>query len=454
MSLSSDDLTSLQPIGMGRAHDPHGSLLLTRGSGSRVWDDKGREYIDFLCGYSSLNLGHCHPQILQAAQYQLAEMHFCTGNQSLARRELEQELREMVASSVASLPADPVTSKVWLSTTGSRAVEVAWKIACVNRPGALLRFDLGYHGRSLATALISNTQRSHALQYEFQIEAIAQERLLGVPYPRCGSQCDGMCRQCEASLAVAEDILSQHASQLSAMILEPAIGSKGYYFANPNYYRRLVSMVRQAGLLVISDEVQMGLGRLGTMIASHGQGWQPDLVVLGKALGAGICPISAVIGSSDTLDRLPQGIESETFAATPLACRVALQSLKLLNDEILLKRVQQRGDLFRMQLRQILPPSIVVDGSGMVTAIDLAAMEPTEAEHVAEKNSMRDAASADTNGNHAIGWKWVTWLRENGLLVHLTGSQQNRIAIIPPLNVDDATLQHALRILSQFWQNR
>ncbi len=454
MSLSPGRSKSIQPFGMGRAHDPHESLLLVRGSGSHVWDGRGRRYIDFVCGYSSLNMGHCHPQLVKAAQTQLEGLHFCTGNQSLKRHELEQALLSMASRSASWNQADPTQAKVWLSTTGARAVEIAWKIAYAHRPGALLRFDIGYHGRSLATAHLSQTLRSNALQHTLRGESPDHDGMVGiVPYPRCGSQCDGMCPQCEASLAVAADILMRNASKLCGMILEPAIGSKGYYFANPFYYRRLVSMVRQAGLLVISDEVQMGLGRLGALIASHAQGWQPDLIVLGKALGAGICPISAVIGDAHLMDDLPQGVESETFAATPLACRVALESLKMLDDEILLKQVQERGGSFREQLRQMLPAPIGVDGVGMATAIDLSALDSSFADRFAKEKIMGDTIQAASEGHHDIGWKWVTWLRENGLLVHLTGAQQNRVAIIPPLNVDDTTMQQALKILSQFWQN-
>ena len=212
------------------------------------------------------------------------------------------------------------------------------------------------------------------------------------------------------------------------MIMEPAIGARGYYFASGEYYRRLVRLVREHGLLVISDEIQMGLGRLGSMVASHSQGWIPDLIVFGKSLGGGIAPISAVIGEADQMDQLGQGIESETFGANPLACRIAIEVLLILNDAIFLDHVRIAGDRFRVLLQQSLPNGCAVDGRGMCTVIDL---------------------SSFGNESVDVAWRWVCQLREQGLLVHLTGAYRDRVAILPPLNVDEDTLRHAANILSE-----
>ncbi|HUP81226.1 MAG TPA: aminotransferase class III-fold pyridoxal phosphate-dependent enzyme [Pirellula sp.] len=441
--------STFHPVGAGRSHDPHANLVFKRGSGHRVWDTAGRVYIDFIGGYSSLNLGHAHPALLAVAQEQLKQLTFCTGGNSPWRAELEQALVGVVSRSL--LPGGTVqlnsparqagptmgktwtSPKVWLSTTGARAVEVAWKVAFANRPGGLMRFDLGYHGRSLATSLISDTQRSSALTVFSQLEETRLESDGVVPYPRCGSQCDGHCLECSASISAAQSWLERNGQTTSAMIMEPAIGARGYYFASGEYYRRLVSLLREHDLLVISDEIQMGLGRLGFMVASHAQGWIPDLIVFGKSLGGGITPISAVIGDAIRMDRLGQGIESETFAANPLACKIAIETLYLLNDAIMLDRVRLVGNRFRQWLQRSLPNECRVDGRGLCTAIDLSSFGDESAE---------------------VTRRWVCQLREQGVLVHLTGAQRDRVAILPPLNVDEETLWHVANILSRTWKDR
>lgn len=443
--------SQFRPVGAVRSHDPHAHLVFVRGSGHQLWDSNGRPYIDFIGGYSALNFGHAHPRLVGAANDQLLKLSFCTGANSHLRAELEQLLAGVVSESslIRSLPPDAndgnehllrptLTSekkllKVWLSSTGARAVEVAWKIAVANRSGNLMRFDLSYHGRSLATAHISDTNRSDALlgfPYPL-INNIEPDSL--IPFPRCGSQCDGLCMECDSSIAVATRWLERNSQSTSAVILEPAIGARGYYFACSKYYRRLIRLVRTYDLLVISDEVQMGLGRLGSLVASHAEGWFPDLVVFGKSLGGGIAPISAVVGDAKLMDQLPNGIESETFGANPLACRVAIEVLSMLDDKVFLEQVRINGQRFRQSLRSGLPNKCTVDGIGMCSVVDL---------------SLFGHDSIDTS------WQWVCGLREQGLLVHLTGTHRNRIAIIPPLNVDTDTLGHVANILSEFWKNR
>ena len=389
-----------------------------------MWDAAGRAYIDFIGGYSALNLGHAHPRLIAVAQEQHRQLTFCTGGNSRWRAELEQAF----AVVVSELGPAERNLKVWLSSTGARGVEVAWKIASANRPGCLMRFDLSYHGRSLATSHISDTKRSSALSGFSHMHRSGLEVDGVIPYPRCGSQCDGHCAQCDASIAVAQGWLEKNGRTTSAIIMEPAIGARGYYFASGEYYRRLVRLVREHGLMVISDEVQMGLGRLGSMVASHSQGWIPDLIVFGKSLGGGIAPISAVIGDANRMDQLGPGIESETFGANPLACRIAIEVLIMLNDAIFLEHVRIAGDRFRELLQQSLPSGCVVDGCGMCTVIDLTSF-----------------------GNESVdvAWRWVCQLREQGLLVHLTGANRDRVAIIPPLNVDEDTLRYAANILSE-----
>jgi 4-aminobutyrate aminotransferase / (S)-3-amino-2-methylpropionate transaminase / 5-aminovalerate transaminase len=400
-------------------------MVFSKGLAHTLWDSSGRPYLDFINGYSANNLGHLHPGLVQAAQEQLTQLAFCTGGSCTGRGELEKKLAEIWKRSSAESGMMNQNPAVWLSSTGARAVEIAWKIAFANRPGSILRFDLAYHGRSLATAEISDTPSSLALKKHLDARAAKQ---FVVPYPRCGSSCKGFCDECQSSLELVRQWLPRFGEQTSAMILEPAIGARGYFFASSCYYRQLVKLLRDHGILVIADEIQMGLGRWGAMMASCMQGWVPDLAVFGKSLGGGIATIAAVVGKASMMDRLPQGIESETFAANPFACRIGLASLQLLNDEGLLGQVRRNGSQYRDVLRKVLPSSAKVDGIGLATVIDLS------------ENGER---------GEGLAWNLVREWRENGLLVHLTGPNRDRIALIPALNVPWQVLEQSVGIIKQ-----
>lgn len=431
-----------RPKGSFRSFDPLDGIVFCKGQGSILWDLHGKSYLDFICGYSACNLGHAHPQLIQVASSQLSKLTFCTGANTFERAQLEQALANLWLSS-RSQTAGGVSAKVWLCSSGARAVEVAWKLAYANRPGRLMRFDLGYHGRSLATAQISDTRTSDELLSQFQMavaDANNSSSRLGcfagvIPFPRCGTQCEKDCRWCEASLEATRRWLETHAEQTSAMIIEPVIGSRGYYFAGRTFHKKLAALLREYQVQVISDEIQMGLGRLGPMLVSHEEGWDADYTILGKSLGGGIVSVAAVLAEASKMDALSEGMESETYAANAYACRIASESLQLLSDESLKSNVCLLGEQFRAALKNRLPNFLTIDGRGQATVIDLAGMPV----------NLGDASQMALN--------WVRQLKELGLLVHLTGGQRNRIALLPPLVIEEATIQQAEELLAQFWKN-
>jgi 4-aminobutyrate aminotransferase-like enzyme len=155
---------SLRPLGTLRSYDPLHTLQLVRGYGPHVWDASGRRYLDMICGYSACNLGHSHPRLVSAAMEQLQTLAFANGGESPWRDALESRLAELWrASQSDKAQSDKAQGdkaqgdraqgdrasdvKVWLSTTGARGVELAWRVASAVRPGGVARFDLGYHGR-------------------------------------------------------------------------------------------------------------------------------------------------------------------------------------------------------------------------------------------------------------------------------------------------------------------
>jgi 4-aminobutyrate aminotransferase-like enzyme len=425
-----------RPAGTRRSYDPLDDLVWDRAAGCHVWDSHGNRYVDLISGYSATNLGHGCERLLQVASNQLREIHFANGGNSTVRHELEHQLVELFKStrtvdSVRSnhLPND-CGIKVWLSTTGARAIEIAWKLVYCARPGRLLRFDLGFHGRSISTSLVSDTERTIPL-------AVAESMPLVIPFPRCSGECGAHCQSCSDSLEKCHRLVCERSAEISALLIEPAIGARGYFFAPAEYFRRLVAMVRDAGILVISDEIQMGLGRMGSMIVAHANGCEADLVVVGKSLGGGIMPMSAVVGSSALMDAMPQGRESETYAATPLGCRIASEVLRILDEDRLAERANVLGERFRAWLRHTDDSQWTILGRGLASVIDFGQANLKRGNETPSK----------------IAWQVTSELRQRGVLVHLTGPDRDRIAMIPPLNIDESCLFEAADIICRCWHD-
>jgi 4-aminobutyrate aminotransferase-like enzyme len=301
-------------------------------------------------------------------------------------------------------------------------VELAWKIASACRPGSVLRFDLAYHGRSMATAWISDTARSNAIPFD-------PENGLAIPFPVLPiANEERLNAACERILEQAQDLMAKHHRNLSMLLMEPAIGSRGYYFAPPWFCRRLAETAHAYGMLVVSDEIQMGLGRLGAWSVACDDGWSPDLIILGKALGGGIVSMGAVVGPEKLMDSLPEGIESETYAAMPLACRISSEVIEILHQQGWVRSAKDRGNAWRDDLRAILPDAITVEGRGLASVLQFPG---------------RDGKGAET------AFEWVVDLSRSGLLLHLTGPARDRLAMIPPLNITREAMAEALDTIAR-----
>lgn len=419
-----------RPRGMGRPYDPHEGMMWERGEGVYLWASDGRRYLDCISGYSANNLGHAHPELVRVVSEQAARGAHFPGGESQIRRQLESVLTERTQEQLPDAHAHALGSElgVWLSTTGARAIEVAWKIAFASRSGGVVRFDLGYHGRSLGASLLSDTRRSGLVENWTTDESIA---VRAIPFPR---RSDGQSLEnaCEGSLQIFARLLDREAHRLSMLLIEPAIGARGYYFAPSWYYRRLVEMARNAGLLVISDEIQMGLGRIAAWSGATAAGWLPDMWVFGKSLGGGLMPISAVIGTKRCLDAMEPHLESETFAGHPFSCAIACQVLGLLRESDLASRSERLHEGLRRGLVKFLPVGSVV-GSGSASAIDFAAL---------------DSSRAAADGAR----RFVIAARDLGALLHLTGPDRDRVAIIPPLVVSESEMDEIQKILRAAWE--
>jgi 4-aminobutyrate aminotransferase-like enzyme len=206
-------------------------------------------------------------------------------------------------------------------------------------------------------------------------------------------------------------------------------------------------------MLVISDEIQMGLRRMGGMVSSLSQGWEADLWVFGKSLGGGMMPLSAVVGASHLIDCLPPGFESETFAGYPLVCPVAIEALRLLSDENLGLEVEQKGARLRRALHAMLPRPAILPSPELLPKTNLPPMSHPKTV-VVDGVGLATSLSLEHHEGHGteLAKAWAQELGNQGVLVHLTGLQRSRLALIPPLTIEDALLDEVAEKISRAYE--
>lgn len=396
-----------------RPHDPKFGPVFKHGQGARLWDAEGLEYIDFTCGYSVTNFGHSFPPLVAAATQQLQSLTHLTQEPHVQRAPLAEKLVRFCGFEVGE-------AKVHFNSTGARAIETAWKAAFAHRPGQLVSLAPSYHGRSLATSEMSETSlaigdfiapnlhhRRPASDYGYCAACP-----LHLQFPACKTAC------CDPLI----EYLEMNGERVSAVIVEPALGARGYVFPPAEYWLRLREATRRQGITLIADEIQMGLGRTGANLLSVSQGWQPDMVVLGKSLGGGIVPISAVIGHREILDALPPGSDSETFACTPLAAAVATEVLHQLESVDWIQRGAKIGERLRTELLKLADQfsiQVAVEGQGAVAVAEFL-------------GKGRDLAAAQSTAR-ALAERCI----KHRLLVHFSGPYQTRIVLIPPFTATE-----------------
>ena len=351
-----------------------------RGSGTRLWDVDGNEYLDFLAGISVLNVGHCHPRIVAAVQDQAAKLTHVT---NLYYTEPAMRLSGRLAQS-------SLGGKVFLCNSGAEANEAAIKLARRHRAGGgIVVFQGGFHGRTYG-ALSATPQETKQAPFAPLVPGFTV-----VP------------KDPEALARAVDDTTA-------AVLLEPIQGETGIHPLSDE----LLSAAREAcdrtGAILIFDEIQTGMGRTGTLWAYEQTTVTPDAMTSAKALGGGL-PIGALITSPALGDTFQPGDHGSTFAGGPLAARAALEALDICSDPQLLANVIRLGEHFAGALTQV-PYVREVRGRGLMLAIDLA-----------------DGVDAAAIARRA--------LLEQRLVVNATGP--GTIRLEPPLIVSEEELDEA-----------
>ncbi|GAA2685370.1 ornithine--oxo-acid transaminase [Streptomyces lunalinharesii] len=349
-------------------------VVLASGQGSWVTDVEGRRYLDCLAGYSALNFGHGHPRLIAAAQAQLARL-------TLTSRAFHNDRLGPFCRDLAELAGMDLVLPM---NTGAEAVETAIKVArkwgCERKGVApdratVIVADGNFHGRT--TTIVS-----------FSTDPVAREGFgpftpgfRSVPYGD------------SAALAAAID------ENTVAVLLEPIQGEAGVLIPPPGYLQAVRDMCTHENVLFIADEIQSGLGRTGTTFACDAEEVTPDVYVLGKALGGGIVPVSAVVSRHDVLDVIRPGSHGSTFGGNPLAAAVGHAVVKLLRGGEYQERAAELGEQLRGRLEELVGRgAVAVRSRGLWAGIDLDPALMT-GRHACMRLLDRGVLAKDTHGS-------------------------------------------------------
>ena len=351
-------------------------VVIARGEGPWVEDIDGRRYFDALSAYSALNFGHRHPRLVAAAHEQLKRL-------TLTSRAFHNDRLGEFCRRLAGVCS---AERVLPMNTGAEAVETAIKAARKwgyevkgVRPGRakIVVCHGNFHGRTTTIVSFSDDQaaRSSFGPYAPGFESI--------PF---------------GDLSALEAALDD---QTVAFLVEPIQGEAGVVIPSAGYIGEARALCEAANVLMIADEIQSGLGRTGRMFACDHENVHADLLLLGKALGGGIVPISAVVGSDEVLGLFKPGQHGSTFGGNPFACAIALEVLDLLADGALERNAAELGSRFLDSLRTASHPAVAaIRQRGLWIGVDIAA-EAATARQACERLSATGVLTKETQ-EHTI----------------------------------------------------
>lgn len=404
--------------------------LITHGSGAFLYDDQGRKYLDAISSWWACNLGHGHPRIIEAIVRQTRELqHSILGNLSHPRA---VELASML---VGLFPDD---RRVMFASDGSCAVEAALKIALQYwynigqvEKTKFVALDFAYHGDTLGAVSVGYLEHFHK-PFKSALFPVFQ-----APSPCCGTcafhESEAVClNECFDTMRM---ILKEHAHELAAVILEPMCqGSGGMRIQNPDYLRRLAQLCRDEGVLLIADEIAVGMGRTGKMFACDHAGVLPDIVCLGKSLSAGYLPISAAVARASLYETFRDKPEDHTFyhghtfAGNPIAAAAAVETLRVYEEEGIVSQSAALAKVLAEELQPLaaLPGVRNIRSLGMIGVVELE--DDKERRGTQRAMRVRDR------------------LRENGILLRPLGPV---VYVMPPLVTPEPVLRYLVQAIGK-----
>ena len=400
-NMSSQELMEMEDV--YGAHNYHPlPVVLSRGEGVYVWDEEGKKYFDFLSAYSAVNQGHCHPKIVNALIEQAKTLTLTS------RAFYNNKLGPYEKFMTEYFGYD----KILPINTGVEAVETALKLCrkwaykvkgVPTNQAKIIFVSENFHGRTLGV-ISASTDTDSTGGYGPYLPG-----LIVVPYN---------------DIPALEEALQD--PNVAGFIVEPIQGEAGVMVPDEDYLPKAYELCQQNNALFIADEVQTGIARTGKLLACDYFDFQPDILILGKALSGGVFPVSAVLANNEIMLTILPGEHGSTFGGNPLGAAVAIAALQVVKEEKLAENAFILGEHFRSRLQKELVDKtdmvVLVRGKGLLNAIII--------------NDTEDSKTA---------WNMCVKLAENGLLAKPTHG--NIIRFAPPLVMTKAELDTCCDII-------
>ena len=398
------------------AHDYHPlPVVLAKGSGVFLWDVEGKKYYDFLSAYSAVNQGHCHPSIIEAMKEQAETL-------TLTSRAFHNNKLGAYMKYITEYFG---FEKVLCMNTGAEGVETAIKIArkwgyqkkgVAENNAQIIVCNNNFHGRTSTIISFSTDPNSKG---DFGPYATG---FIHVPYD---------------DIEALEALLETNPNVVGFLV-EPIQGEAGVYTPAEDFIKRAKALCSEYNVLLITDEIQTGIGRTGSLLAVCGNCdcqhaceqqaetyVRPDMLILGKAISGGTYPVSAVLSDATFMDVIQPGQHGSTFGGNPLAVSIAKKALEVVLEENLAQNARRLGVIFREEMIRYISTSKIVKlvrGKGLLNAIVI-----------------NDDPESDT------AWNICLKLRDNGLLAKPTHG--NIIRFAPPLVMTEEQLRDCISII-------
>ena len=396
------------------AHNYHPlPVVLSKGEGVFVWDPEGNKYYDFLSAYSAVNQGHCHPKIVKALQDQAETL---TLTSRAFYNSVLGEFEEYITRYFGF-------DRVLPMNTGAEGVETAIKICrkwgyekkgIPENEAIIIVCEDNFHGRTTTVISFSNDPDA---KKNFGPYTPGFQK---IPYNDLE--------------ALSEALKKKH---VVGFLVEPIQGEAGVVVPDQDYISRAKELCADHNVLFIADEIQTGIARTGSLLAVCGNCTcenscersstyvKPDILILGKALSGGAYPVSAVLADDDIMNVIKPGQHGSTYGGNPLAAKVAIAALDVVNEEHLAQNARKLGKLFRSEMQKLVDESdlfLSVRGKGLLNAVII-----------------NDSPNSDT------AWRFCVAMKENGLLAKPTHG--NIIRFAPPLVMSESELMECVTII-------
>ncbi|WP_034126672.1 aspartate aminotransferase family protein, partial [Pseudomonas fluorescens] len=341
------------------------ALSFTRGLGTRLWDQQGREYLDAVAGVAVTNVGHSHPRLVAAISEQAGLLLHTSNLYSI-------DWQQQLARRLAQLSG---LDRVFFNNSGAEANETALKLARLHgwkkgiEQPLVVVMENAFHGRTLGTMAASD---GPSVRLGFQ-------RLPG-DFIKIGF----------GDMAALEAVTAQFGTRIAAVLLEPIQGESGVLVAPPGYLKAMRDHCTRHGWLMMLDEIQTGIGRTGTWFAFQHEGIVPDVMTLAKGLGNGV-PIGACLARAAVAELFTPGSHGSTFGGNPLACRVGCTVLEIIQEQGLLENAARQGEHLLARLRMELedhPQVRAIRGKGLMIGIELASPYRDLAQRAAQEHGL------------------------------------------------------------------